>query len=169
MEEQKQFKQFGVFEIPKDEKSEVLNKTPVKERSRGSTSTQQLNTDKTYNINIGKGVVIHLNDDIMYSMVPTPFFKSLPYKDTVNLDKNHPDLIEGFTPPLYKEFIVKGKLLNHVNIGNKVIIHPKYQESNIKQRILKDIYFKSLNNMTVLIAVLDDGDLVLYNRLQLCK
>lgn len=169
MEEKKQFKQFGVFEIPKDGKSEVLHKTPVSERSRGSTSVQNINTDKTYNVNIGKGVTIHLNDKLMYSINPVPNIKTLSYKEFVELDKQYPDLIEGFTPPLYKEFIVKGKLLNQVNIGDLSIINPKYRENNTMKNIVLDIYFKSLNNMTVLIAKLDNEELVLYNRLQLCK
>jgi len=162
MEENKQFKQFGVFEIPKDGKSEVLHKTPVNERSRGSTSVQNINTDKTYNVNIGKGVTIHLSRE------PELNYK-YNYQTLVQLDKVDPDLIEGFTPPLYKEFIVKGNLLNHVNIGDTITINPKYKDSSKYRCIVEDIYFKSLNNMTVLIAVLNDGDLVLYNRLMLCK
>lgn len=166
MEENKQFKQFGVFEIPKDKKSEVFEKIPVSERSRGSTSTQSINTDKTYNVNIGKGVTIHLGiTDSKFTEM-----NLATYSDVLILDKYNPDLIHGFTPPLYKEFVVKNRLLNHVNIGDKVIINPRYKERDgDKPQILKDIYFKSLNNMTVLIGILDNGDITLYNRLQLCK
>ncbi len=160
MEEKKEFKQFGTFEIPKDKKSEELNKIPVNERSRGST--QNINTDKTYNVNIGKGVIIHLSREPELSYIYN-------YQTLIQLDKFDSELIEGFTPPLYKEFIVKNKLLNHVNIGDLCIINPKYKENTTSEHTVKDIYFKSLNNMTVLIAKLSNGELVLYNRLIKCK
>jgi hypothetical protein len=165
MEEKKELKQFGIANLSTDGKSV---KTPFSERNKGST-LNAINTDKTYNVSIGKGVIIHLNDEIMYSIPNVPNIKKCPYRDFVLLDKVYGDLIERFTPPLYKEFIVKGKLINHVNINDRVIINPKYKEKDTGVRILIDIYFKSLNNMTVLIGVLDDMSLVLYNRLILCK
>ncbi len=164
MEEKKEFKQFGTFEIPKDKKSEELNKIPVNERSRGST--QNINTDKTTNIQIGKGVVIHLDTN---EYVKLKKYTKLDYLAIVQLDKDNGNMIEGFTPPLYKEFIIKNKLLNHVNIGDLCIINPKYEENTTSEHTVKDIYFKSLNNMTVLIAKLSNGELILYNRLVKCK
>lgn len=159
MEEKKELKQFGVANLSSDGK---LAKTPFSERNKGST-TSLFNTNKTINILIGKGVIIHLD------ILPNDYNLITTYTGILNLDKELPNIIEGFTPPLYKEFILKGKLLNHVSIGSNVIINPKYKENNKSVRKLEDIYFKSLNNMTVLIGVLDDGELVLYNRLQLCK
>lgn len=117
-------------------------------------------------VKLKKGVTVKLVNNIEedYSHLKT-------LQDIVELDKKNPNLIYGFDPPLFLEFVNKGtgELKTYVNIGDIVILKPKYAKDINIPRTVKDLYLKSLNDRTAIIAELNDGDLEIASRLQLCK
>ena len=86
------------------------------------------------------------------------------------MDNLNPNAIYSFEPALYNDFINKATHSIHtfVKAGDLVVVKKKYASSNNPPRRVKDIYFKSLGDMTVLVAILDDEDLELCNRLLVC-
>lgn len=90
-------------------------------------------------------------------------------EDVILLQKRKPQLILGFKPNLYSEFFDKktGIIKQYVFKGNIVVVKDKFKSRAVDNipRIVKDVYLKSLHNMTVIIAELDDGDFQLSNRL----
>lgn len=107
-------------------------------------------------------MLVVLDEEEDYSTIKT-------ITDVLALDARKPNNIIGFIPALHESFInkVKKTLLTHVNIGDTVIMKPKYTDEKGKiPRKVKDLYFKSLNNMTIIIAILDDDDFHIANLLQ---
>jgi hypothetical protein len=89
--------------------------------------------------------------------------------DIINLIKKKSSNIVGFIPKLYHEFLdlTNARIKTFVNEGDLVVYKSKFAPNNNNPKIVKEIYIKSLNDMSVLIAKLDDNSLVLCNQLEL--
>lgn len=156
MEEKKDILIFGKQEVNSSEKRVTHS------RKEGGVKDE---TD-LISIKLNKGVIIKLQkrNNVNYDIIKT-------LNDIVKLDINIPDLIHSFHPPLYKDFITsKGQINTIIEIGNIVITKRKFidNKEDIPREVI-DLYFKSLNNMTVIVAILNDNDFYVANRLELCK
>jgi hypothetical protein len=142
------------------------NKGKVSSSPRNGTSNS-ISESSLIKITLKKGAVVKLvkNEEEDYSHLTTS-------QDIIDLDIRNPNAIYSFEPALFNDFIDKAthNINPFVKIGDTVIVKKKYANSkgHIPRKV-KDIYFKSLGNMTVIIAVLQDGELELCNRLQLWK
>jgi len=84
---------------------------------------------------------------------------TLQLQRVIELDKEYPKAIIGFHPPLFKDFINKDNTINtHVNVGETVVLGLKFKNDKNPPRIVKELYFTSLNSITVIIAKLDNED-----------
>lgn len=118
-------------------------------------------------VKLDKGVSITMvkDDTIHYDEIKI-------LNDVIFLDTVRPDLIISFHPPLYKDFVDKQKqsIDTIVKVGDIVKVKSKYidNKGDIPREVI-NLYFKSLNNITVVIAVLNDNDFYVANRLEKCK
>lgn len=113
----------------------------------------------------GVSVICVKKDDIKYDEIKT-------LNDVIFLDNTRPDIIINFQPPLYKDFVNKQNqsIDTIIKIGDIVKVKNKYLDNKgeIPREVI-NLYFKSLNNMTVIVAVLNDNDFYIANRLEKCK
>ena len=147
------------------------DKREKKERTKKVNKTVNtlisLNNPNYIQHSLKKGVTIVLVKDHEedYSKLET-------VKDVIELDKRKPASIVGFIPSLYHEFIdkTKGTIDPKVKIGDIVTVKRKFVDKKGDiPRTVTNYYFKSLHDMTVIVAVLNDGDFCLANRLEICK
>lgn len=151
-------KDFSIGNIAfKGEKKKVVQ---AKKRAKLTTQlVKQLQNTET--IPIGKGVSV-----VIFKDKGVTINKDSTFDDIIQLEKLHPDAFVGVLPALFEDFIVNDMIQPFVKIGDFVKIKRIYCEKlGDKSREVKDIYFKALNDMTVIIAELEDGDLVLTNTL----
>lgn len=144
---------------------------PVKVKGRASAvrKPKELvipNGVKTVSVDLKRGVkLILIEDDAEdYSSIKT-------LEDVINLDKTKPHLIAGFIPSLYEEFMDGNRTIKpHVKVSDFVKVKRKFIDTKGDiPRQVTSLYFKSLNDMTVVIATLADNDYYLSNRLEVCK
>lgn len=118
-------------------------------------------------VKLNKGVSITMvkNSTVIYEEIKT-------LNDVIFLDTVRPHLIVCFHPPLYKDFVDKQKqsIDTIIKVGDIVKVKSKYIDNKGDiPREVTNLYFKSLNNMTVVIAVLNDNDFYVANRLEKYK
>lgn len=100
------------------------------------------------------------------------YTKLYTLQDILDLDKRKPSNIVSISPPLYHELINKAtsSIKIHAPVGSVVKVQRKFMDSKGDiPREVKALHLKSLNNMTVIVATLDDGDYQLAHRLEICK
>lgn len=160
MEKDKEIINFGAQQGNTD----IVSSKPSFAPSRNKREVQD--EKNLIEIKLDKGVTIKLVKDNAFL-----FTKELNLKDIIEIDNAKPDLIHSFHPPLYKDFITsKGQINTHVNIGNIVKVKRKFMDDKEDiPREVTNLYFKSLNNMTVITAVLNDNDFYVASRLEICK
>lgn len=161
-----------VFSVPIGigKTSPANNKPAFKEKktkSKKQVPAIDLDNPNYVKHNLDKGVTLVLVKDHEedYSKLKT-------VQDVIDLDKRKPNVIVGFNPPLYFEFINKGKqcLTSNVDVGDIVTVKAKFKDNKGHiPRVVQSLYFKSLFDMTVIVAVLNDNDFCLANRLEICK
>ena len=118
-------------------------------------STKQVN-----NRELGIEIPVHKNAKVIINKkLDISFDTKLQLLRVLEIDKEYPDSILGFNPPLFKEFITKtGEINTHVYIGQAVKLKLKFKKDINEKQVVKDLYFTSLNNMTVIIAKLENGN-----------
>ena len=150
--------------------SNVDKKEPLasKESSRGRSSpiVGKLNNSHIQHKLQGDVSVILVKDaEEDYSTI-------LTIQDVLELDKRKPNNIVGLSPPIYHEYIDRAKKTINlfVKVDDLVTVKSKFMDNkgHIPRRV-KKVYVKSLNNMSVIIAELDDKELYLTYRLEVCK
>lgn len=160
MENEKEIIKFGKQE---NNDNKIASKLPIVEKKGGIKNEENLIEYK-----LDKGVIIKLvkNEGYIFNTITQPTLR-----DIIEIDNIKSDLIHSFHPPLYKDFITsKGQINTIINIGNIVKVKRKFMdEKEDIPREVTDLYFKSLNNMTVIVAVLNDNDFYVANRLEICK
>jgi hypothetical protein len=141
---------------------------PSKKSSRSAVVPQSIKPNASHvHHKLNNGVVVILVKDAEedYSTIKT-------IQDVLELDKKKPNNIVGLNPPIYHEFIDRAKKTINlfVNEGDLVTVNRKFMDKkgDIPRRVEK-VYIKSLNNMSVIVAQLDDKELCLTNRLIVCK
>jgi hypothetical protein len=143
----------------------LSNKASPKEDNNKEKPIQHNKSTNTVNVYIGHGVTAILNND---SEVDFTTIKCL--KDVEELYEKKPNILLGVTPMLYKEFINSktNEIKKFVKEGDLVEVIAKFRSRPVDSvpRIVKNVYLKSLFNMSVFIAELDDGDIQLTNRLK---
>lgn len=121
---------------------------------------------KTVSVDLTRGVKLILIEDEAedYSNIKT-------FEDVITLDAVKPHLIAGFIPSLYDEFVDGNRNIKpNVKVQDFVKVKRKFIDAkgDIPRQVVS-LYFKSLNDMTVIIAKLADDDYYLSNRLDVCK
>lgn len=160
-----------------EEKKQIMF-TKVNEEVRQNTREQPapskrkkegvLQSNPNYiNITLKHGVtlIVTKDEEEDYSKLET-------LDDIILLDKRKPNNIVGFNPPLFKDFINKatGAINTSVSVGESVVCVKKFMDKRGHiPRIVKSLYLKSLNNMTIVIAILNDDDFYIANRLEKAK
>lgn len=140
-------------------------KKVVQAKKRAKLTTQLVKQlQNTETIPIGKGVSV-----VLFKDKGVVFYNGSTLNNILEIEKLYPDAFVGLLPSLYEDFIINDVITPYVNIGDTVTIKRIYCEKkgDIPRKV-KDIYFKALNDMTVIIAELEDGDLVLTNTLIKC-
>lgn len=121
--------------------------------------------------------VISLERDTRVALVPSKeedYSTIKTIHDIIELDKRNSNLIAQFYPPLSSKFIdiVNASINTHIKVGDTVNVKKFYRTSDVideKPRVVTKLYLKALNNMTVIIAVLEDNDFYLTYYLQKTK
>lgn len=157
--------------LSKDSPPKVnTDKPAVKVRTKKKAQTKLLSDiiktlENTEVIPISKGVSVALfkNKGVTVNSNTT-------LKDILEIEVKYPDAFIGLLPNLYEDFILNNTINPHVKVGDKVTIKRKYcvTDGDIPKKVT-DLYLKALNDMTVIIAVLDNKDLALANTLEICK
>lgn len=147
------------------ELSEIAVNT--KSRKNPKLNANAVSDEEFIKVNIGRGVTVLFVKDS-----EEDYSKLKHLNDVVELDLRKPGVLADFRPPLFKEYInrVNHTIETFAKIGDIVTIDRKYLDpkGDVPRRVI-DLYFKSLNNMTVVMVKLEDGDINLSNRLVLCK
>jgi hypothetical protein len=143
-------------------------KSPVvRDEVKNSQSIAERLGVKVTTINIENGVKLVLAED-----EEEDYTKIFTLEDVIKLDKKKPNLIVEFVPPLFKEYTnARAEIKTHVKVNDEVVVKDKFVHSssnNDKTKVLS-LHFKSLNNMTVIIAKLSNNNYELSNRLEVCK
>ncbi len=116
---------------------------------------------------LGKGVTIVLTKD------PEEDYSSLvSLHSLLEFNKKKPNNIVGIIPELFNAFVddINNTINPYVKKGQIVKSVSKFERGNFKQpRKVEDVYLKSLNNMTVVIAKLEDDSIHISYTLEICK
>ena len=148
--------------------SEVGTKVAVASKRSSSSKSPPIKINANHLVHkIENNVSIVLVKDVEedYTTIKT-------IHDVLELDKRKPNNIVGLLPAIYYEFIDRAnKTLNtFVKVGDLVTVNRKFMDKKGDiPREVKRVYAKSLNNMTVILAELDDKEVYLTNRLIVCK
>jgi hypothetical protein len=99
-------------------------------------------------------IALTQDDEVIYEDIKT-------LEDVVHLDKAKPNLVAYFVPPLHKSFLdAKGEHINpFVKKGDKVKVAPEFasaKDTELGIQIVKRVYFKSLNNMTIIMVTTEE-------------
>ncbi len=135
--------------------------------SRKEVRVPSLDNSNYISIPLKHGVLLTVTKDSEedYSKIET-------LQDIILLNKRKPNNIVGMSPPLFPEFINKttNSINTGVSIGDSVKCKAKFMDNKgNKPRQVKDLYLKGLNNMTIVVATLEDDDFYIANRLEKCK
>lgn len=134
----------------------------VKRAKLTTQLTKQLQNVETIPISKGVSIVLFKDKGVRIT-------KDITFLEILELEKNYPDAFVGVLPSLFEDFIVNDIIEPFVKIGDIVTVKRKFVIKNgDTPRRVEDIYFKALNDMTVIIALLEDGDLALTNTLIVC-
>lgn len=152
-------------------KSVPLEKSPSSRRSSKSKEDKQylaiLNNPNNVKVKLLGGVTMVAVEDTEES------YKEIhTLEDVFAFDKKKPNNIIGFIPSFYHEFVntETRELKPFVKVGDVVTVKRKFlNKKGDIPRVVKNVYAKAINNMSVIIATLDDGDIVLTNQLDICK
>lgn len=100
------------------------------------------------------------------------YTKIVTLEDVINLDRRKPSNIVSISPPLYHELIDKAKkcIKIHAEVGAMVKVKRKFMDKkgDIPRRVDK-LHLQALNDMTIIVATLEDGDYQLSHRLEVCN
>ena len=161
MEEKKQL----VFtKVNEDDVKKPSNQIAPSRSKRVSTELDNTNYIKIQ-LKHGVTIVVTKDSEEDYNKIET-------LQDVILLDKRKPNNIVGFDPPLFTDFINKasGTIKTHVLVGETVVCMKKFSDSKGHiPRIVKSLYLKALNNMTIIIATLSDDDFYIASRLEKIK
>lgn len=154
-------------EVPKElpafkEKSKKSSKSQPK-RKLLSDIIKTLDNVETIPLSKGVSAVLFKNKGVTLNSNST-------LKDVIEIESKYPEVFVGLLPDLFKDFIVNDTIESYVEEGDIVTIKRQYcmPKGDIPRKVQK-VYFKALNDMTVIIALLEDGDLALTNTLIKCK
>lgn len=142
------------------------NKKVRQAKKRAKLTTELVKQlQNTEIIPMGKGVSVVIFKDKGITIT-----KDSTLNDIIMVEAVRPEAFVGLLPSLYEDFINNDIITPHVNVGDFVKIKKIYKEKkgDIARKV-KSIYLKALNDMTVIIAELEDGDLVLTNTLIKCN
>lgn len=156
MEENKPVRSFSSLNAPPNVR---IEKSPERRTSKRETTTKP-RQGKTYNESDVNVIPVYKNSHIIISKeVPINIESTLQIKRVLEIDKEYPNQIFGFNPPLFKEFITEDNTITTiVKIGDTVKLKDVYKDKVNKPRKVKDLYFRALNNFTVIVALLEDDD-----------
>lgn len=152
-------------------KSEVKVEKSASKRSSGSvvrkTDLSKLIDNPNFiKHDLGKGVTIILTKDLEedYSTITT-------LNSLLEFNKKKPNNIVGIVPELFKSFIdEENKSINtYVKVGQVVKSISKFERGNNFPRKVKEVYLKSLHDMTIVIAKLEDDSIHIAYTLEVCK
>lgn len=145
----------GRFKSNAENKSNIPKESfPNKNTTKKLVSKKFVIPDNSIQIPVFKNSKVILDNSI-----PIDNNIKLQLLRVLEIDKEYPSGILGFNPPLYKEFITKaGDINTHVKINQEVKLKLKFKKEINEKRIVKDLYFTSLNDITVIIAKLDNND-----------
>ena len=154
-----------VFKYKEDKKESTGSKPFASKRTVDSSNL--INDDRfiKHKLNHGVTIILAPDNEENYSKLST-------LEDVILLDKRKPSNVAGFHPPLFTEFINKStnSIKTHVKVNDIVKVKRLYMDKKEDlPREVVSMYLKALNNMTVIIATLNDGDYHLSNRLEVCK
>jgi hypothetical protein len=145
----------------------------------GNKSTSESPVKVAFRKNVGKESFNYIKHKILHNVIvllvpdeEEDYSKINTLFDLINLDLRKPNLIAGFEPPLYKDFVdtFNKSIKTFVKVDDLVTVKAKYEDNRGHiPRQVKDLYLKTLNNMTVIIAILNDNDYCLTNRLEIYK
>ena len=149
-----------------DSKPRKMEAIASKGSSSSNTSPPKINANHiVHRIENNVSVVLVKDAEEDYSEIKT-------IHDVLDLDKKKPNNIVGLIPAIYYEFIDRqNKTLNtFVKVDELVTVKSKFMDKKGHiPRQVKKVYAKALNNMTVIIAELDDNEIYLTYRLEICK
>jgi len=131
----------GNVKTTKPEKEKKVKPAPsVKKSVVVFTGTYNVFLDRKVKIAVKEGIELPTND-----------------LEVIKLDKKDPTAILHIYPELYNEYLdKKNNIYTHVAIGDKVKVSLKYKTDNNPVRTVSNLYFAGLENMSIIIAVLDD-------------
>lgn len=177
MEQEKKPIQFT--NINSDKKPQQVGNSPVKESKKdsvGAVASKRSSSSKSPPIKINANHLVHKIENnvsvILVKDLEEDYSTIKTIHDVLELDKKKPNNIVGLLPAIYYEFIDRAnKTINtFVKVGDLVTVNRKFMDKKGDiPRQVKKVYSKSLNNMTVILAELDDKEVYLTNRLIVCK
>lgn len=159
---------FTVLSAGAQVKSTTTGNEEAKKRSpKVKIEGRTFNPEDVNTVQLPHGVQVHFAKD-----PEEDFSKVQDLEDVMKLELAKPNLIVGFTPNLFHFFEEKGTraIKRYIKPSDLITVKKVYMDNKGDEpRRVARMYFKSLSDMTVIIAVLEDGDLQLANRLELCK
>ena len=119
---------------------------------------------------------IEINPKVFIVLKPESTLEISDFADFIHAAETTDEIVDVL-PPLYSLHykLISSSELRYM-IGDKVIVNFKYRslddEKNLKEQQpikIKDIKFKCLNDMSVVIAILEDGGFYPINELEHCN
>lgn len=139
--------------------SEVV-KIPERKSIKREKTTKSRHT-RTYNETDVNIIPVYKNSHIIINKeVPLDIGTVLQVERVLEIDRDYPNQIYGFNPPLFKDFIDEetNTIDTHVKVGDTVILKNLFKGKVNTPRKVKSLYFRALNDFTVVVAQLEDND-----------
>jgi hypothetical protein len=114
---------------------------------------------------VGKQVLVDNSVVFTYDTGDTENYDNIrTLEDVLTLHEAKPNVLLGIHPPLYSAFMnTTGGIVPYVKVGDKVkYTNPRQADipSN-PVRTISNVYFKSLTDMSVIVAEFEEGDFAL--------
>lgn len=169
MEEKKTFNAISTKTNAKENEDKLKASVSSPRKSKRSVAGKPAEVDYSiYNnkswqkIQLERNVqlVVVKHDEEDYTTIKT-------FIDVLQLIKEKPHLVVAIIPHLYHEFIDKknSRIKIDFGIGDAVKYISKFSSNNNLPKKVTNLYFTSLNNMTVINVEFEDGQIELANRL----